>query len=51
MTDVKTVAKALEVLPLPVDEGAFRDMFAPLDGADDAPPNSPDDALEHTAAR
>ena len=55
MTDVKAVAKALQVLPLPVDEGAFRDMLAPLDSDDDAPPianqNPPGDALEHTVAR
>ena len=51
MTNVKAVAKALQVLPLPADDAALRDMLAPLDGADDAPPNSPGDALEHTAAR
>jgi hypothetical protein len=55
MTDGKAVAKALQVLPLPVDGRAFRDMLAPLDSADDAPPianqNPPSDALEHTVAR
>ena len=55
MTDVKTVAKALQVLPLPADDAALCDMLAALDGADDAPPianqNPPSDALEHTVAR
>ena len=50
MTDVKAVAKALQVLPLPADDAALRDMLAPLGGADDAPPNPPSDTLDHTAA-
>ena len=51
MTDVKGIAKALQVLPLPSDHAILRDILAPLRGDDDAPPRTdrvpPSDRLEH----
>lgn len=50
MTDVKIVAKALQVLPLPADDAALESILAPLRGeqpADETDQSPPGDPLDH----